>query len=215
MTVEFLDEYGALDGLWASSGVLGGRRNKILFNLFELAGAALLGVDRFEMVAHDVGGDYFHVAREGVGVLLLERTEDAEVISTEFEVGFLEEVVNRLFGSIAESAGGAQDDGGDEAVETTDELLPGFRAAGCGAAADEFLNRYGGGSLHYFHRCVQSPHFTGFFSRDRRVRVGGRGNLQGLRGEGCRNFLTIVVYRYKTTGAQDCRTCIDARGLLA
>src|SRR5579859_874605 len=84
MAVEFLDEYSALDGLWASGGVIGGRGDEIFFNLFELAGAPLLRVDRFEMVAHYVGGDYFDIADEGVGVLLLERTEDAEVISTEF-----------------------------------------------------------------------------------------------------------------------------------
>src|ERR1700741_873911 len=163
MTVELLDEYGALDGLWASGRVLGGRGNKILFNLFELAGAALLRVDRFEMVAHHVGGDYFDVAGEGVRVLLLERTEDAEVISTELEVGLLEQVVHGMFGGIAESAGGAQDDGGDEAVESTDELLPGFRAAGSGAAADEFLNRYGGGRLHLFSPLCRVHILQAFF----------------------------------------------------
>ena len=144
MPGEFLDEYGALDGLWASGGVIGGRGDKIFFDLFELAGAALLGVDGFEMVAHYVGGDDFDVAGEGVGVLLLEGAEDAEVVGTELEVGFLEQVVYGLFGGVAESAGGAQDDGGDEAVEAADELLPGFGAARCGAAAYQFLNRYGG-----------------------------------------------------------------------
>src|SRR5713226_1380238 len=126
MTGEFLDEYGALDGLRASGGVVGGRGDEIFCDLFELAGSALSGVDRFEMVAHDVGGDDFDVAGEGVGVLLLEAAEDTKVIGTELEVGFLEEVVYGLFGGVAESAGGAQDDSGDEAVEAADELLPGF-----------------------------------------------------------------------------------------
>ena len=114
------------------------------------------------MIAHYVRGEYFDVAGEGVGVLLLEGAEDAEVIGTELEVGFLEEVVYGLFGGVAESAGGAQDDGGDEAVEAADELLPGLGAAGCGAAADEFLNRDGGGCLHCFHRCVESTFYRVF-----------------------------------------------------
>jgi hypothetical protein len=162
MTGELLDEYGALNGLWASGGVIGGRGDEIFCDLFELAGSALLGVDGFEMVADYVGGDDFDVAGEGVGVLLLEGAEDAEVVGTELEVGFLEEVVYGLFGCVAESAGGAQDDGGDKAVETADELLPGFGAAGCGAAAYQFLNRYGGGSLHCVHRCAESTFYRVF-----------------------------------------------------
>ncbi len=42
-------------GLPAESSAAGG--NEIFFDLLELAGAALLRVDGFEMVAHDVGGD--------------------------------------------------------------------------------------------------------------------------------------------------------------
>jgi hypothetical protein len=152
---DFLDEYGALDGLRASGGVVGGRGYKVFLDLFELAGAALLGVGGSEVISHYVRGEYFDVAGEGVGVLLLEGAEDAEVVGAELEVGFLEEVVYGLFGGVAESAGGAQDDGGDEAMEAADELFPGFGAARCGAAADEFLNRYGGGSLHCFHRAAE------------------------------------------------------------
>jgi hypothetical protein len=159
---DFLDQYGALDGLWASRRVIGGRGDKVFSDLFELAGAPLLGVGGFEMIAHYVRGEYFDVAGEGLGVLLLETTEDAEVVGTELEVGFLEEVVYGLFGGVAESAGGAQDDGGDEAVEAADELLPGLGAARCGAAADEFLNRYGGGNLHCFHRCAESTFYRVF-----------------------------------------------------
>jgi hypothetical protein len=95
-------------------------------------------------------------------MLLLEGAEDAEVVGTELEVGFLEEVVYGLSGAVAESAGGAQDDGGDEAVEAADELLPGFGAARCGAAAYEFLNRYGGGNLHCFHRRAESTVYRVF-----------------------------------------------------
>lgn len=158
---DFLDEYGALDRLGASGGVIGGLGDKVFLDLFELAGAALLGVGRFEVIADYVRGEYFDVAGEGVGVLLLEGAEDAEVVSAELEVRLLEEVVYGLFGGIAESAGGAQDDGGDEAMEAADELFPGFGAARCGAAADEFLNRYGGGSLHCVCRGARS-HSTGF-----------------------------------------------------
>lgn len=126
---DFLDEYGALDGLRASGGVIGGRGDKVFLDLFELAGAPLLGVGGFEVIADHVRGEDFDVAGEGVGVLLLEGAEDAEVVGAELEVGFLEEVVYGLFGGIAESAGGAQDDGGDEAMEAADELFPGLRAA--------------------------------------------------------------------------------------
>jgi hypothetical protein len=188
---DLLDEYGALDVLWASGGVVGGWGDKVFFDLFEVAGAALLGVGGFEMIADEVGGEDLDVAGEGVGVLLLEGAEDAEVVGTELEVGLLDEVVYGLPGGVAESGGGAEDDGGDEAVEAADELLPGFGAAGCGAPAHEFFYRDGGGSLHCFHR-GESPQSTGF------GRVGCQGGGGGEME--CRNSPGIVVVRGKRNG---------------
>ena len=97
VVLDFLDQDRTLDGFGASGRVIAGGRNKIVFELFQLAGAALLGVGGFEMIANYVRCKYLDVAGKGIGVLLLEGTEDTKVVGTEFEVGFLNEVVYGWF----------------------------------------------------------------------------------------------------------------------
>ena len=92
----FLDKNRALDGLWASGGVLAGSGNKIFLKLFQVACAALLGVGGLEMIANDVCGHYLYVAGKGIRVLVLEAAEDTKVVCTELEVGFLDEIVDGL-----------------------------------------------------------------------------------------------------------------------
>jgi hypothetical protein len=91
-----MDKNRALDGLWASGGVLGGSGNKVFLKLFQVASAALLGVGGLEVIADDVCGHYLYVAGKGIWVLVLEAAEDTKIVCTELEVGFLDKVVDGL-----------------------------------------------------------------------------------------------------------------------
>jgi hypothetical protein len=94
MAGAFLDQDCALNGLDAPGGIAYGLGNEIYLKLFHVAVSTLLGLGGLEMIAGHIGSQHFYISNKGVRTLLFETAEDTRAIGAEFEVGFLDEVVD-------------------------------------------------------------------------------------------------------------------------
>ena len=91
---------------------------------FSLICSAFGGLCGLEMIVNDVGGNYFQESVNGIFLVRLEGAKQAIVVFAELQVSILDEIVEVGASWFAPHAGGPEDGGRDDSLETLNELEP-------------------------------------------------------------------------------------------
>jgi hypothetical protein len=95
-----------------------------------------------KVVARNIDGDGLDISRDRFRVLGREVTQETTPVGAEFEIGFLNQVVDDLLREGTPLTGGSDDGKTDRAVETGDKFMPGCAVMRLRAGADQLLCRH-------------------------------------------------------------------------
>lgn len=76
------------------------------------------------MIMNHIGGHDLQEAEDGAGILRAEVPEQAAIIGTEFQVSFLNQIVEQTWIGFTPISCSSEDDGGDQRTEPPDKFCP-------------------------------------------------------------------------------------------
>ena len=76
------------------------------------------------MITDDVGRYNSDKTEKRIGMALVKFAKEAETVSAEFQIGLLNQIVDGLGRAVTQSGRGSQHYRRNQAVESTDKLLP-------------------------------------------------------------------------------------------